>query len=466
MMSPETKASPGLSRRTIMAAGAWAAPAIVATAASPAHAVSRQFTLEFSGPVELEPNSTLPSGGLAVKLRENGQRVLDPREVIVELGKGLDWGEPGAGTGGQKTLTTFFGTIVLGGKDNPISATAKEGRFPIVAVLVGDTNVIAYGTITVAPSTYTVTWKEPTWLAGYVGEPLDAETALTATRNGAGSAGIAMNVEPSANLAWASGAQGARSATTAAQGAVSYPGGTFLPTSHEVHTLTASVAKKSEARDELQIFAIPRAAHNWVKDAWVVDGKLTAVVDAEGFDGPYRLIHRINGVYYMESYTGSVYEAVRRRAGDNVEMTRNDNKNSVRVVSGGDRLEVFLAPNTPGKDSSGAVRIYERTVADPPAEAFTWVKQVTLQGSDLRVVMDRAAFDGPYRIQVRRNQVYLMESYNGSGFYSQKEIGATTVQITQSDTPVKSGEVIEIYLARETPGHASAGRWRIATFTV
>lgn len=464
-MSPDTTTPGRPTRRAVMMAGAWAAPAVVATVASPAYAASPKYTIEFWGAPEVEPNSALGANQLAVVLRESGRVVFEPQEVNVEIGKGVFWGAPGSTTSGRKTFTTEFGVVKLGGSDNPI-AVAGEAAYPIVAYLTADPTVIAWGYINVTSAAFTVRWAEPTWVTGYVGEALDVATSLTATRRGTGVAGIALAVEPTANLAWASGAQGTRSVTTAAQGKVSFPSGTFLPKSHEVHALTASVATSSGARDELRIFAIPRASKDWVKDAWVIDGKLTVAIDAEAYDGAYRLIDRVNGVHYMESYSKTPYDSTARRAGDNVVLTRLDSKNSVKVVSGGDRLEVFLAPNKPGEDSSGAVKVYDLTVADPPAEAFTWVKQVTLQGSSLHVTLDRAAFEGPYRIQVRNNQDYVMESFNGTGFYSQKVIGATTVQITHNSAPAKKGDVIEVYLATGEPGYVSAGRWRIAAFTV
>lgn len=458
-----TDGSRGPSRRTIMAVAAWSAPAIVATAASPAAAASSQsrITLAFDTLPTVEEFSRVPS--FALTIYENGVPIsTGSHRVIVTLHDGLEWGEPGSGVGGAQTLTSLNGRLMLGGIGTPAAiASTEASEYPIIAQLESDPTVLVAGSIRViARSTYTVTWASPTLLNGFTGEALAAATAVSATRDGTATAGIPVSIEPSAHVSWTSGAQGARDLVTGAKGEIDFAAGTFKPAADGLHTLTARATVAPEVRHTLEVFAVSRASATWVKDSYVRDGALAMVIDIGAFDGPNRMIIYVDGVRWDETYQGAaVHGATVERRGPNAVLSKTG-----PTVNGGEKIEVFLAPRTPGADDAGAVKIYTMTIAVPPADASGWVKSIESEDGRIVVVIEKSAFDSANRIQVRHDGVYVMETYGGSAFQTGvgHGIDGSTVRIESADVGARKGSVIEVYLAPGKPGLASGGRITVA----
>ncbi|WP_426622929.1 hypothetical protein ACPPVW_09735 [Leifsonia sp. McL0607] len=211
-----------------MTAAAWAAPAIVATATSPAAAASSasRIRLELGIIPSVEEFSTVSS--FAVTIFENGLPIfVDTHRLIVTLAPELEWDAVGSGISGSRTFQTLGGKLLLGGTARPI-AVGKSEVYPILVQLESDPSVHVSGLITVTTaSTYTIEWAAPGWIAGFAGRPLGGGTSVTATRNGVAQAGIAVKIKPSDGLLWAAGDQGERTMTTDANGRIDFAAGTF-----------------------------------------------------------------------------------------------------------------------------------------------------------------------------------------------------------------------------------------------
>lgn len=466
MHTERTDTRQGLSRRTIMTAAAWAAPAIVATATSPAAAASsrKKITLELGTLPTVEEFSTLPS--FSIRILEDGLPIYDDaHRLIVTLAPGLEWDAVGSGIGGSRTFATLAGRLVLGGSARPI-AVGRQDLYPILVQLESDPSIYVNGLITVtAASAYAIEWAAPGWISGFSGGPIGEATSLTAMRDGAAQPGLAVKVKPGDGLSWTTGPQGERTMTTDASGKVDFAAGTFTAPEPALFSVDAAIAAAPAVTASIAAFAAPKEAADWVQNAWVRDDAAPSVViDAAGFDSQWRIVCRIDGEYLMESMAGKGMYSTQKRAGDNVVQTSARTK-----LTGGERLEVFVAAGKPGEPSVVSVPIYSVTFVTPPADASTWVKQIAPAAPGLSVVFDRAALDGANRLQVRQNGVYLMESYQGTPFYSSVRYDGSNAILShqnQDAGPLSfaSGDAVEVYLAPGKGGQGSAGRWCIATY--
>lgn len=457
--------SDGLSRRTIVTAAAWAAPAIVATATSPAAAASSKgaFKLEFDAIPEAEALSSVPA--FSISIYENDlPTIADPHRLIITLPTGLEWGDPGSGVGGARTIASEGGKLVLGGTVNPIAAT-NPGDYPIIAQLESDPSVTVSAILHVTPAhVYTLDWAAPGWVSGFVGTAIDTAVTLTVTRDGVAGQGIPVAIRPGDGLAWASGDQGERTVITEANGLITFAAGTFIASKDGMLALTATAGGANKVTRDLDVFTVPKDANKWVQDAWVTDAGPVAVILASAFDGPYRIVYRIDGEYLMESYNGSQFYSSVRRAGTNIVQTA-----TARNLTGGETIEAFVATGGPGTAVKAQVKIYSLRFVAPPAGTSDWVKAITPAAPGLSVVLDRGAFDGPNRLQVRKNGTFVMESYKGGPLYASSFNDGAITTLTyahesQGALTFKSGDLVEVYLAPGTAGAKSAGRWCIATY--
>ncbi len=139
---PRTLNAPGISRRGLVGAAAWAAPAIAVTMASPAFAVSpvEKHTLAFDGPYESRTCGLLPT--MVLTLTSDVDRKAAPGvPVTVTLPTGFEWSD---GAVGERDFTTdAAGQVTLVGVRTPlrnlwtfISARTATGAYDSTTVSV------------------------------------------------------------------------------------------------------------------------------------------------------------------------------------------------------------------------------------------------------------------------------------------------------------------------------------------
>ncbi len=124
---PNRVASRHVSRRRVVAAGAWSAPAIVMSTAAPAFAVSTSVELRFRVPPTGVAVGEYSSDGVVLVLV--GGLPASNRSILIRLATGLSWRD---GTQFERSLATSDGEVALVGV-NAMTASAA-GTYSITAV--------------------------------------------------------------------------------------------------------------------------------------------------------------------------------------------------------------------------------------------------------------------------------------------------------------------------------------------
>lgn len=120
--------------------------------------------------------------------------------------------------------------------------------------------------------------------------------------------------------------------------------------------------------------------------------------------------------------------------------------------------------NTPFTFTQGPDRLrIERGVLNPALQA---VKSITSSGTSVNVTLDAAVANGGYRVIVRVDNRWTMESYSGSVYGGSSSSTSSTKTISATVETLHSGSDVDVYLAPNLPGEDSADAYNIAEYTV
>lgn len=179
----------------------------------------------------------------------------------------------------------------------------------------------------------------------------------------------------------------------------------------------------------------------------------------EDFLAESRFMVYVDGQYHFETYGGINYYSYRENTETGVRVRR--------AFEGrqGQKVQIYLAPNSPGHSSEGKVLIEEHvleanlTIDIPETEGF--VKDMWYTDGLLYITLDKAAYQAENRIIIRQNGKYIAETYNNRSYYS-FIVSETEDTITiRRSVDLQPGNVISAELFAGAPGYQNSQRLAI-----
>ena len=183
----------------------------------------------------------------------------------------------------------------------------------------------------------------------------------------------------------------------------------------------------------------------------------------EQFNIKQRLMVYLDGNYYFETYNGKAYYSYKEITDELVKIRRGFEGNK------GEKIEVYLAPGSPGQSSAGKVLletyVVEKKLESAATEYDQIVKDIQVVGNKVVMDIDREIFEQDNRIVLYKNDAYIAETYKGKAYYSSVKKMNETVRVTYSKGVV-AGDIISIKLVGNRPGTSTTNSFQQLLATI
>ncbi|HGF7301333.1 TPA: carbohydrate binding domain-containing protein [Enterococcus hirae] len=183
----------------------------------------------------------------------------------------------------------------------------------------------------------------------------------------------------------------------------------------------------------------------------------------EQFNSKQRLMVYLDGNYYFETYNGKAYYSYKDITDELVKIRRGFEGNK------GEKIEVYLAPGSPGQSSAGKVLletyVVEKKLESAATEYDQIVKDIQVVGNKVVMDIDREIFEQDNRIVLYKNDAYIAETYKGKAYYSSVKKMNETVRVTYSKGVV-AGDIISVKLVGNRPGTSTTNSFQQLLATI
>ena len=171
----------------------------------------------------------------------------------------------------------------------------------------------------------------------------------------------------------------------------------------------------------------------------------------------------LDGNYYFETYNGKAYYSYKEITDELVKIRRGFEGNK------GEKIEVYLAPGSPGQSSAGKVLletyVVEKKLESAATEYDQIVKDIQVVGNKVVMGIDREIFEQDNRIVLYKNDAYIAETYKGKAYYSSVKKMNETVRVTYSKGVV-AGDIISVKLVGNRPGTSTTNSFQQLLATI
>ncbi|MBO0432056.1 glycosyl hydrolase family 18 protein [Enterococcus sp. DIV0660C] len=187
----------------------------------------------------------------------------------------------------------------------------------------------------------------------------------------------------------------------------------------------------------------------------------------EQYNSKTRYMVYLDGKYAFETYNGKCYYSHIDKSSTTEDKTVIEKGFAGKAQQ---KMEVYIVAGEPGQ-STNDKKLVDTMTLDKDIdlgidEVSNAVKNITYNKKSIYIDIDRKAYEGNNRMMVYRNNNYLAEVFASKIYYSALVKKTNdTVQI-RVDSPVESGDIIEVRLSSGLPSHVSDTLKSLMTVTV